>query len=328
MPTPSDEARALLAEAPPVDLHADPLLWARLLGYDLNRRHRPPLPLAWFGGHVDVPRLVEAGVGTQVFGVVTVPFLDADLEAAAHRSIDLLEEAEAASEGRLVLGPGAPAGPGRVRGLIAIEGAQCLGGDLAALERFAARGLRSLGLVHLTANECGSPQAGPGARDDQGLTPFGRAVVARCEELGVLVDLAHLNRRGFDDALAQATRPPLVSHTAVAGVKPLWRNVDDAQLRAVAERGGVVGVLFVPHYLGRDGLEGVVAHLRHVVDVAGEDAAALGSDWDGFVRPTRGLEEPGKLPSLVDALRGAGLSRRAVAKILRGNAARLLEPGR
>jgi membrane dipeptidase len=85
-----------------------------------------------------------------------------------------------------------------------------------------------------------------------------------------------------------------------------------------------VGVIFCPRYLGRDGVEAVADHLMHVLEVAGEETPALGSDWDGFIRPTRGLEEPSKLPVLTDALLARGVPERAVRKLLRDNAVRVL----
>jgi membrane dipeptidase len=325
----SQAARDLHRAAPAIDLHADPLLWARLVGYDLNRTHRPPFPWAWFGGHTDVPRMIEGGLGAQFFGLVSLPYLDRDLAAACDRQIDLLESTCAASEGRLRLcrtaaEVDAARAEDAIAGLLGIEGAHCLKGDLTRLDRFAARGVRYLGLLHFTANECGAPAYGKGADDDRGLTDFGRDVVARCEELGVIVDLAHINRRGFMDACAMATRPPIVSHTGVAGVYPMWRNIDDEQLRTVADLGGVVGVIFCPRYLGRDGIDAVVDHLLHIVDVGGADVAALGSDWDGFIRPTRGLEEVSKLPALTDALLARGVDELTIRKLLRENAMRVL----
>lgn len=324
----SAEARALHAEVPPIDLHADPLLWARLVGYDLNREHKPPLPQARFGGHVDVPRLRQGGVGAQMFGLVSLPVLDRDWEAVCHRQIDLLEQAIAASSGQLQLARSAAevetiAASGGIAALLCIEGAHALRGDLAALQRFAARGVRALGLLHFSANECGAPSAGWRSDERVGLTPFGVDVVQRCEELGVLVDLAHINKKGFMEACALATKPLLVSHTGISGVHSLWRNVDDEQLRAVATKGGAVGVIFCPYYLGKDGIDAVVDHLEHVVRVAGEDTPALGSDWDGFIRPTVGLEEASKLPQLTDAMLRRRMPRRVIEKILRHNAQRV-----
>jgi membrane dipeptidase len=122
-----------------------------------------------------------------------------------------------------------------------------------------------------------------------------------------------------------ATRTPIVSHTGVAGAFEHWRNIDDEQLRAVADKGGVVGIIFCPKYLGGDGLDPVVKHIRHIIDVCGEDTPALGSDWDGFIVPTNDLCDVAHLPLLTDALLASGLREEAIGKILHGNAMRVLE---
>ena len=162
-------------------------------------------------------------------------------------------------------------------------------------------------------------------RDDtQGLTRFGKDVIAAMNEHGMIVDLAHLNRKGFFEALELSTTPPIVSHTGVAGVLEHWRNIDDEQIRAVADRGGVVGVIFAPKFLGGDDLAAVCDHLAHIVKVGGEDVPALGSDYDGMVKPPRGLEDVSDLPKLTAALLDRGISRAAVKKLLGENALRVL----
>jgi membrane dipeptidase len=142
--------------------------------------------------------------------------------------------------------------------------------------------------------------------------------------LGVIVDLAHINRKGFFDALEVSTAVPIVSHTGVAGAFRHWRNIDDEQIRAVADRGGVVGVIFAPRYLGGPDVGAVCDHVMHVIKVAGEDVPALGSDYDGMVTPPRGLEDVAALPRLTAALLDRGLSRAAVKKMLGENALRVL----
>ncbi len=325
----SEKARRLHAEYPAVDLHADSLLWRRFLGYDLNKKHSPPLPWSFGGGHVDVPRLIEGGLGAQCFGLVALPGLDRHPEQTCHRYIDQLELAAKQSSGTLCIVRNAAdivaSGPGEIKALIGIEGAHSLQGDVDAVERFAKRGVRYLGLLHFTANACGAPMVGWGADANQGLTTFGRDVVSRCEDAGVIVDLAHINKRGFMDVCEMAKVPVMVSHTGVSGVHNLWRNIDDEQLRRVARLGGVVGVIFCPAYLGEDGIDAVVDHLVHIVNVAGEETPALGSDWDGFIRPTQGLEDASKLPNLTQALVRRGLAPTTIAKILRENALRLLK---
>ncbi|MRG98085.1 dipeptidase [Polyangium spumosum] len=326
----SPEARALHDLYPAIDLHADSLMWSRWVNYDLHARHEPPLPFAALGGHVDVPRMKEGGMGAQFFGLVSLPIgqrhglarvideqidaLEGQISRAPHRIIKVRTAAEIeAARAR-----------GQVGALLGIEGGHALEGSLDKLAHFARRGVRYLSLCHFSRNELCYPAYGRGRQDDAGLTQFGREVVAACEDLGVVVDLAHINRAGFLEACAMAKRPPIVSHTGVIGAFEHWRNVDDAQLRAIADKGGVVGVIFCPQFLGGDGLAPVVKHLKHIIDVCGEDTPALGSDWDGFIVPTRDLCDAARLPLLTDALLASGMRPEAIGKILRGNVMRVL----
>jgi membrane dipeptidase len=304
-------------------------MWSRWLGYDLRKRHQAPLWRSAFGGHVDVPRMRDGGMGAQFFSLVSLPVAVRGLAQAVHDQIDILSEVIARGPGDLRLARTATdvdecRRDGVIGALLGIEGAHALEGDLDRVETFARRGVRYMGLLHFSANEAGFPAYGSGRRDDEGLTPWGFELVRRCEAASVLVDLSHINRRGFLDACRVATRPPIVSHTGVLGVHEHWRNIGDDQLRAVADKGGVVGVIFYPRYLGGEGLEPVVRHILHILNVVGEDAPALGSDWDGFIVPTRELSDPGGLPLLTDALIGAGVPERTLTKILRGNAMRIL----
>jgi membrane dipeptidase len=329
----SKEAQALHAQYPAIDLHADTLMWSRWVGYDLHTRHSPPLPRAALGGHVDLPRLREGGVGAQFFGLVSLPIVERSrgLGRAIDEQIDALEEAIARRPASLRLVKRAAevdsAGKaGAIGALLGIEGAHALEGSLERLDHFARRGVRYLGLLHFSANEAGFPAYGRG-RSDAGLTKWGHSLVERCEGNGVLVDLSHINKQGFLDACAIATRPPIVSHTGVLGAFEHWRNIDDAQLRAVADKGGCIGVIFCPRFVGGDGLAPIVKHLKHILDVVGEDVPALGSDWDGFIVPTQPLKDPTGLPLLTDALLEAKIPERVIAKILRKNVMRVLSEG-
>lgn len=327
----SPEAHALHAQYPAIDFHADSLMWSRWVGYDLHARHDPPLPWAAIGGHVDVPRMIEGGFGAQFFGLVSLPVGQrTGLARVVDEQIDALERSIAQRPSHLTkVRTAADIRAARARGaigaLLGIEGAHALEGDAGKLDHFARRGVRYLGLAHFSANLACCPAFGRGRDDTQGLTAHGRELVARGEALGVLVDLAHINKKGFMEACAMATRPPIVSHTGVLGVYEHWRNIDDEQLRAVADKGGVVGVIFCPKYVGGDGAAQVAKHLRHILDVCGEDAPALGSDWDGFIVPTNELCDAAHLPLLTDALLAAGIREEVIGKILHGNAMRVLE---
>ena len=325
----SVEARALHAEHPAIDLHADSLMWSRWIGYDIGARHAPFFPAAAFFGHVDVPRLEDGGIGAQFFGLVSLPFAKRGHVRAIDEQIDALEAHIAAQGGRLCMVRSAEdvervRREGMTGALLGIEGAHALDGDLDRVDHFARRGVRYLGLLHFSANEAGFPAYGAGRRDGEGLTSWGRELVERCEAASVIVDLAHINRRGFLDACAMAIRPLIVSHTGVTSAHAHWRNIDDDQIRAIANKGGVVGIIFCPRFLGGDSVEDVVRHLRHVIDVGGEDTPALGSDWDGMIVPTPDLCDAAHLPILTDAMLKAGFADGVIAKVLRGNALRVL----
>lgn len=326
----SADARALHDAHPAIDLHADTLMWSRWIGYELGRRHEPFLPASAYFGHVDVPRMKDGGIGAQFFGLVSLPIakrgnvraideqidaLDAYITTTSAAKLRKVRTAEEIDEVRR---------DGIAGALLGIEGAHALDGDLDRVEHFARRGVRYLGLLHFSANEAGFPAYGTGRRDDTGLTPWGQELVRRCEGSSVVVDLAHINRRGFLEACKMATRPLIVSHTGVNGANEHWRNIDDEQIHAVAKTGGVVGIIFAPRFLGGDTVGDVVRHLRHVIDTGGEDVPALGSDWDGMIIPTPDLCDAAHLPLLTDAMLEAGFSETLIGKILRGNALRVL----
>jgi membrane dipeptidase len=304
-------------------------MWSRWIGYDLQVRHEPLLPRAAFMGHVDVPRLAEGGIGAQFFGLVSLPVAERGHGRAVDEQIDLLEAQIRAAPARLRRVVSTEdiekaEAEGAVGALLGIEGAHTLEGDLERVQHFARRGVRYLGLLHFNSNQAGFPAYGKGRRDSDGLTAWGRDLVARCEAESIIVDLAHINKRGFLDACRMATRPLIVSHTGVSEAYAHWRNIDDDQLRAIAAKGGAVGIIFCPRYLGGGSLDHVVRHVRHVIDVAGEDTPALGSDWDGMIVPTPDLRDASHLPLLTDALLRSGLTESTVAKILRRNALRVL----
>ena len=330
----SAEAQAVHAAALPIDLHADTTKFIAR-GYDFFARHQPSWVTQRVGGHVDLPRMREGNLHGQFFGLWTFPKPEAGCYAEVHRQIDALERAAAGQPGLRVCRSAEEVLRARaedcVAGLLGIEGGHCLGSDpdpQVAIERLrvlAGRGVRYLGLLHFSRNSLGFPAMGWGQDASRGLTSLGCAVVDACAELGVIPDLAHINRVGFFDVIRRFRKPVWVSHTGVVGVTPHWRNIDDLQLRAVADSGGVIGVIFAPQFLGQNGLDGVVAHLQHILNTVGEDAVAIGSDWDGFIRPVRGLGSPAELPNLTEALLRAQVKPQTIHKILGGNVLRVLQ---
>jgi len=326
-----DEARALHAECCVLDLHADTAKLMDKLGYDLALRHDRPMPRRVnVFGHVDLPRLRDGGVAGQFFSFWTAPYPERGCARSVADQLDAIDAAIDRHPGELTwTRTGAEVrvakAAGRIAALGGIEGGQALEGELEPIAAFSRRGVRYLGLLHFSANAIGAPARGRGAAPSAGLTGFGRDVIRECERCGVIVDLAHINRRGFFEALELATEPVMVTHTGVAGVHASWRNLDDEQIRAIAQRGGCVGIIFAKQFLGGASIEAVVDHIAHVIDVAGEDAPALGSDFDGFVVPPEGLEDIAAMPNLTVALSRRGIAPRVLEKILGGNVLRVLD---
>ena len=151
-------------------------------------------------------------------------------------------------------------------------------------------------VLHLTDSCYGSTSSPARFGAARGLSAAGKQHVEQLDAARVFVDLAHIHPKGFWDAVEvhDAALPLIDTHTGVSGVCPHWRNLDDAQIRAIAETGGVVGIIFEPNFLRAKGpADGrlVIEHLRHLIDVGGEAVAALGSDYDGFIRPPADLRD-------------------------------------
>jgi len=346
-PTPSARAIALHRRLTIVDLHADSLLWAR----DLDQRSER--------GHVDVPRLIDGNVAIEAFTVVTKTPRGLNNERNDDRSDMItalavverwpprtwnslgeralyqarrLQDTAARSEGRLTLLRTRAdvtsyldrrrTQPAITAGLLGLEGAHALEGDLGAVDTLFAAGFRMIAPTHFFDNEWGGSAHGVGKG---GLTERGRALVRRLEERHILLDLAHASPRTIADAVALAQRPVLVSHTGVKGTCDNLRNLSDDELRGVARTGGLIGIGF---WDGRgegavcgEDASAVARAIRYAVDVAGVDHVGLGSDWDGTVSvpfDAAGLVE------LTDALLAAGFSDEDVSKVMGGNAVRLL----
>lgn len=325
-----------------VDLHGDALLWRR----DLLRRNDH--------GHIDLPRLREGSVALQVFSTVTKTprGLNYERNAATSDQITLLMLAQRnptrtwfslrdralfqaaklqyliqrdtglrlildrhdVADAELVAGRATA----RVYGLLATEGLQPLEGRLANLDTLWAAGFRMFGLTHFFDNEVGGSAHGV---DKGGLTPFGRRVIARIDSLGGIVDLAHVSPRLFDDVLAATARPVVVSHTGVQGTCPGPRNLNDRQLQAIGARKGVVGIGFWDGAICEPTAAAFARSVAYAIRVAGEDAVAIGSDFDGStVTPF----DASGLALATEALLAAGLTTNQIEKVLSRNALRAL----
>jgi membrane dipeptidase len=326
------------------DLHADALLWDT----NLLRRHS--------AGHVDLPRLRSGNVALQVFGVVTkVPRPGAD--ATFGSGVDLisllsvielwpartwfslteralfqarkLAQLEARSRGQFKLITSARGldnfiaqrerNPGLVAGLLALEGVQALEGSLSNVELLYRAGFRMMSLTHLSDNDAGGSSLGS---QRHGLTPFGRQVIRRLEERRVIIDLAHASPALFGDVLAATTRPVLVSHTGVQGVCPNPRNLSDDQIRAIAARGGLIGIGFDALFTCAPGIKPIADSIRYVAGLVGPEYVAIGSDFDGAIQPP--FDASG-LAQVTAQLIDDGFPEADIRRIMGENALRFLE---
>lgn len=307
-----------------VDIHTESFVWTRVLGYDLGRAHGHGLLGARLYSQADLPRLRAGGLTGAVMSIATNPFRRRShrppvLADNVARLVKAIERAGAAVVAD-VAGYRAARAAGRFACFVAVQG-----GNAATTVDDVPDVVSRVTLVHLTRSPLGSPSAPLGGGG--GLTPAGRTFVRGLNERRVLVDLAHAGRRTFWDALDvhDSGVPPVVTHTGVSGVHPSWRNIDDDQVRAIAHRGGVIGVIYHRGFLGGSTAEAVAKHLEHIVRIGGEDAAALGSDWDGMIVTPRDMPTAEDLPVLVRRLRDRGWGDERLRKVLGANYLRVLE---
>ena len=211
--------------------------------------------------------------------------------------------------------------------ILHLEGAECIGPDLLALDALYALGLRSLGPVWSRPTAFGDGVPFAQGRDGDcgpGLTRDGKRLLARCRELGVMVDTSHMNVKSFWD-VGEAGLPLVATHSNAYQLCKTTRNLTDEQLRAIGESQGMAGLNFGTIFIeeaawqgGSATLDKAVQHLAHMVEQAGEDAVALGTDFDGAPLP-EGVNSAADLPKLVEAMRAAEFGDELIAKITHEN---------
>ncbi|MEK7795400.1 MAG: dipeptidase [Candidatus Hydrogenedentota bacterium] len=323
----------------------------------LRMREHGDTPQSFFdrlqGYHLDFPRARESGLAGGIFAMFTPASLGPNDDLAgpadnASRDVPLpapierhwatdnvfamvraAHRIEALSEGRVrivrnVIGLDAAFAEGVFSIVLHIEGAEAIDTELDALYVLYEAGLRSLGIVWSRPNDFGhgvpfrfpsSPDTGPG------LTEAGGRLVRACNELGVVIDLSHITQRGFWDVAKESTAPLVASHSCAHAICPSARNLTDAQIDAVRDTGGIIGVNFHVGFLRSDGrrdantpLSEIVRHVRYIADRTGVDHVGLGSDFDGATMPGElgGVEG---LPRLIAALRLGGFDESDLEKI-------------
>jgi membrane dipeptidase len=325
------------------DLHADSLLWGR------NLLEKSSI------GHIDLPRLLEANMTLQMFSVVTKTPRGLNINSNAGDSDNItvlalaqgwpwksigslieralyqarqLQKLSSESNGKLVL-VRSQADLRRVllqsnsqsivAGLLSLEGAHALEGNVDNLEDLYQAGYRMIGLTHFFDNEIGGSAHGV---SKGGLTAFGHEVIIRAESLRMIVDLSHASAQLLDDVLAISTQPVVVSHTGVKGTCNQSRNLTDKQMRAVAATGGLIGIGFYPAAICGNQVKDIVDAFVYARRVVGIRNLALGSDFDGAVSAP--FDVTG-LPLLTEALMKRGFSNEEIRLIMGENIISLLQ---
>ncbi len=327
----------------------------------LTAAHHARLATGGGDGHLDLPRMREAGMRGGIFAVFVesheehrelspqpdVPYVHpfppkvqyaraAGVTAATVGHLLGLERQGALRVARSIADVDAAATetcPPAV--VLHFEGAEAVDPQLASLETWYAAGLRSLGPVWSRPNAFGHgvPFAFPSTPDTgPGLTEAGIRLVRRCAELGIAVDLSHINEAGFWDVARLDLGPLVVSHAGVHAISACSRNLTDDQIDAVAASGGLVGIVFACYFLRPDfanqpettPLELIVRHARYVADRVGVDHVAFGSDFDGTTVPSA-LGDVTGYPKLLEAMAHAGFTAPEIRRIAWDNWRRVLD---
>jgi membrane dipeptidase len=341
----SADAQALHDDMIVGDWHADSLMWRR----DLTKRGNR--------GQVDIPRLIEGGSALQMFTAVTKSPAGLNYEENSAEAFDnitlvavgqlwpmrtwnsLLERAvyqaeklhrfEEADPEKLkivltqadldeVLDARAN-GSDIVGGLLGIEGAHPLEGDLANLDVLEAAGYRMIALLHFFDNKVGGSLHG---QANNGLTEFGRTVVAEVAKRNLVLDVAHSSPQVVRDVLEMTDIPIIVSHTGIHGFCAAKRNFTDDLMQDIAATGGVIAMGYWAEVTCDDfAPDGIARMIKVAIATVGEDHVSLGSDYDGSVKTKFDTSE---LPALTHALLEAGVSEVQIRKVMGENMVRVL----
>ncbi len=317
-----------------IDAHCDTLMV--LSGRSIEGRITDIQPHDFFSDKplapINLPKLKQGRVACQVMAL----FLEDDqcahaFEEASHM-IDIFDSLVAASNGQFVPARSvsdirAAWQKGQTSALLSIEGAEALEGSLDTLDAFYARGVRMLGITWNRRNAFGRGLKGEG---EDGLTRLGRELVEKIQDIGMIIDVSHLGKEGFDEVAALTRGPFIASHSNSFEICPHPRNLTDRQIRTIADHGGAIGCVFVPYFISKNpdecSIDALLAHIDHIVDKGGIETCAIGSDFDGYVQSNAAaIRNAAEFPLLYEALVNHGYHHTDACRILGGNWLRVFE---
>ncbi len=279
------------------------------------------------GAHVDFPKLRKAGVDACFFALYTSAELSPD--QATRRALEMLSASLDAIEHEPDFAVAVNAtqvrenkASGKHSILFGMENGAPVQHSLSLLRLFHRMGVRYLTLTHNGDNEI-ADCAAEGKRWN-GLSPFGREVIAEMNRIGMIPDMAHVSDKTFYDCLAESSKPLVSTHSCCRALAGHARNMTDDMIRAMADKGGVIQINFYPVFLSdafaRDGkplpgVRDIVDHIDHAVRVGGIEAVGIGTDYDGIEVTPEGLEDVSCLGRVFDEMKRRGYSDDAIGKV-------------
>lgn len=305
-----------------VDFHCDTLYLMEKDGRDITKKNDK--------GHIDLIRLEEGMVHLQVFATFVEPeFMRKDAAAKTLKMIDKLYQAiEKSDRIKLILSGDdidEAKNKNKLGALLSIEGGEAIEGDLSLLRMFYRLGVRAMTLTWSLRNDLGDGILGS---DNYGITAFGKDVIKEMNRLGMIVDVSHINERGFWDVIDICEKPLIASHSDCKALCNHPRNLSDEQIKAIADKGGVIGINFCPNFLRDDGnasVEDVLDHIEHIVNLVGVEHVGFGSDFDGIEKTPFGLDDASCFPKILDGLKKKGFKDDEIDLISHGNFERLIK---
>ena len=278
-------------------------------------------------GHLDIPRMIEGGVNVQFFAA----FIEEAFKpnSSLKRTLQLIdciyqqieknkEEISIATNYEQIKNA---IDSGKIAAIISIEGGEALEGDLGVLRMLYKLGVR---LLTLTWNQRNQIADGAGeSRTGSRLTEFGDKVVKEMNKIGMLIDVSHLSESSFWDVVSKSKGPIVASHSNCYTLCPHNRNLKDEQIKAIANKNGLIGVAYVNNFLSQEKrkttIKDVVRHIEYLVNLVGFDHIGLGSDFDGTKKLPLGLDGADKVPNIIEELLNQGHKRKDIKKILGEN---------
>ena len=308
-----------------IDLHNDVLeVMTSDTSYHLKQRHNY--------NHTDIPRLKDGGVDVQFFSVWVSPtqFTNYFHQAQVMLNIfnsELSQNTNSIAQARNWNQADSIIQLNKIAAVIGVEGGHHIENSIDKLIS-----LYNSGMRYLTITWNNSTDWAISAQDSRsptvGLSEFGRQVIRTMDSLGIIIDVSHTGIKTIQDILEVTSNPIIASHSGARALRNHYRNLYDWQIQDIANRGGVVGVVFYPYFLNgtsNASIQDVIAHIDYIKNLVGIDYVAIGSDFDGIEVVPLGLEDTSKFPNLTEALFEHGYSKEDIEKILYKNFKRVFE---